>query len=112
MPGKIVEQRLMETVLRHTEKKEVINDSQHGFTRGKSRLTNLVAFYNGITVLVDKGRVTAVFCLELCKTFDTVMHNIFASRLEKHGFDRWTTRRIRNWLESRTHMVVVNGSMS
>jgi len=58
-----------------------------GFTKGRSCLINLGAFYGGITAPVDKARASDVIYLEFSEAFDMVPHNISLLRLEIYGFD-------------------------
>jgi len=94
------------------EEKKVIRSSQHGFTKGKSCLTNLIAFYDGMTGWVEEGRAVDVAYLNWSKAFDTVSHNIPIGKLRKCGLDEWSVRWMENWLNGKAQRVVISGAES
>ncbi|CAM5073639.1 unnamed protein product [Natator depressus] len=107
-----MEQVLKESILKHLEERKVIRNSQHGFTKGKSCLTNLIDFYDEITGSVDEGKAVDVLFLDFSKAFDTVSHSILASKLKKYGLDEWIIRWTEICLDHRAQRVVINSSMS
>jgi len=60
IPGKVMEQFILEVIIKQVEEKKVVRSSQHGFIKGKSCLTNLIAFYDAMSDWVDEGRAVDV----------------------------------------------------
>ncbi|PKU42774.1 rna-directed dna polymerase from mobile element jockey- hypothetical protein [Limosa lapponica baueri] len=67
IPGKVMEQLILDVSSNHVEEKMVIESGQLGFTKGKPCLTNLIAFYDCMNVWVDRGRA-----VDFSKAFSTV----------------------------------------
>ncbi|RMB96421.1 hypothetical protein DUI87_27096 [Hirundo rustica rustica] len=112
VPGKIMEQFILSAIAQHLQDGQGIRPSQHGFTKGRSCLTNLVSFYDQVTRMVDAGKAVDVVYLDFSKAFDTVSHSILLDKLAAHGLDRSTLRWVRNWLDGRAQRVMVNGAAS
>ena len=56
IPGKMMVRLILKVIIKQVEEKKLIRSSQYRFTKGKSCLTNLIAFYDGMTGWVDEGR--------------------------------------------------------
>ena len=68
-----------------------------------------MAFYDGVTALVDGRRAMDVIYLDFCEASDMVPHHIFLSKLERCGFKEWIVRWIRNLLAGCSQTVVIKG---
>ena len=98
----------------HLEKHCLIKESQHGFVRKKSCLTNLLVFMEEVTnYLDDPGYPVDVISLDFQKAFDKVPHQRLLMKLAAHGLGgdilQWI---IGNWLSNRKQRVVLNGQYS
>ncbi|GAB0183432.1 mitochondrial enolase superfamily member 1 [Grus japonensis] len=110
IPGKMMEQLILGVINKHVEEK-VIGSGRYGLTKGKSCLTNLIVFYDGMTSWVDEGRAVDVVYLDFSKAFDIVSHNILISKLRKCGLDEWSVRWVENWLNGRAQRVVTSSAV-
>jgi len=92
--------------LEHLIKNQLIGESQHGFLRGRSCLSNLLAFLDKVTDYVDKGiNVDVIF-------FDKVPHVRLMRKVRAHGIDGCISNWIENWLKGRKQRVCIRGEES
>lgn len=71
----------------YVENIKVIRSIQYGFAKGKSGLSNQIAFYDGTTGWILERKAVAVLYLDFSEAFDTVSHNVLIDQLKKFGFD-------------------------
>ena len=61
------------------ESNYLIEDSQHGFRKGYSCLTNMLTFLGKVTGLVDIGSPVDSVFVDLARAFDKVPHQRLVS---------------------------------
>ncbi|PKU41828.1 rna-directed dna polymerase from mobile element jockey- hypothetical protein [Limosa lapponica baueri] len=108
----MMEQLVLDVISKHVDEKKAIDNGQHGFTREKSHLTNLITFCDRMTGEVDEGRALDVVYLYFSKAFDNVFCNMLTGKLTKRGLVEQTVRWIDNWLNDRVQGAVISGAES
>jgi hypothetical protein len=109
---KLMETLIRDAIVEHLEKWKLILESQHGFRRGKSCLTNLLEFLENVTKIVDEGHPVDIIYLDFSKAFDKVPHARLSTKLQAHGITGKIRRWIEHWLADRKQRVVVRGKVS
>ena len=109
---KIMESILKDSILDHLNKFSLINDSQHGFSKGRSCLTNLLVFLEEVTYSLDEGNPVDVIYLDFAKAFDKVPYRRLFSKLRSHGIGGNVADWIEVWLTNRKQKVGLNKNYS
>ncbi|KAJ7404584.1 hypothetical protein BTVI_71919 [Pitangus sulphuratus] len=60
VPGEVMEHLILKNISVHMDDRKVISSSEHGYTKGKSCLVDLIAFYDEATTWMDEGRVVDI----------------------------------------------------
>ena len=110
--GKLLERIDKNEIDAYIENNNLIEDSQHGFRRGRSTQTNLIEFLNVTTEWHDEGKCYDVFYLDFSKAFDVVCHERLLIKLEALGIKEKVLKWIKDWISGRNQRVLIDGNYS
>ena len=105
---KIINMRLQEHIIEN----ELLCQNQHGFTKGRSCLTNLLSALENWTRELDQGNDVDVIYLDFAKAFDSVPHRRLLKKLEGYGIRKKILSWIQDFLQGRQQRVIYNDEAS
>ena len=95
-------------LITHFETCSILNESQHGFRRNRSCLTQLIEHLDRVLRAVSEGDEVDVIYLDYQKAFDKVDHKVLVSKLRKYGVSGKLLEWISNFLKDRVQAVTVD----
>jgi len=110
--SKVIKSLLRDVIVEHLERHMLICDSQHGFRKGRSCLTNLLVFLDKVTESINDGLSVDVIFLDFAKAFDKVPHQRLLCKLNAHGIQGKLLNWISAWLRNRRQRVCLQGELS
>ena len=99
--GKMLERIVKVDIMRFIEGNLLRSNSQHGFRRGRSVLTNMLEFLSRTTKWMDEGGSFDIIYLDFAKAFDKVCHKRLLLKLAEIGVGGPVIDWIGDWLSGR-----------
>lgn len=109
---KIFEKIVRTKMVAYLEENNLFNPTQHGFRHGRSCLSQLIAHYENILILLEKGLNVDTIYLDFAKAFDKVDHQVIIDKLAILGIGGQLLKWIQSFISNRTQHVLVNGFLS
>jgi len=106
---KVFESLLRDVMVGHLERHQLLKDSQHGFRKGRSCMTNLLTLLEKVTKYLDEGDAVDIIFLDFAKAFDKVPHHRLIKKLRSHGINGKIARWVEAWLSGRSQRTCIAG---
>lgn len=110
--GKIMEKVIASKIRMHLEDEEILSNAQFGFRRQHSCLHPILILLHDCYKALDSGQVMHVVSLDINSAFLRVWHNGLISKCESCGIGGLLLSWLKEYLNKREQIVVVNGSNS
>ena len=109
---KLMESIIKDDMTEYLESNKIIKNSQHGFRKRRSCLSNLLEYLENLTKAVDSGQKIDMVYLDFSKAFDKVPIKRLLLKIRAAGINEKIVKWIANWLDERMQRVVLNGEAS
>ncbi|BHF60612.1 hypothetical protein SprV_0100357700 [Sparganum proliferum] len=109
---KIMEKIIKQQLMQFLEQNQLLSDSQHGFRKSRSCVTNLLYCLELWTRAVDRGDMVHVIYIDFKKAFDSVPHHRLLYILSRAGVRGKFLMWIRSFLIGRSQAVHVSDQQS
>jgi hypothetical protein len=109
---KLLEGFVKDKIINHLSVNNLLNQNQHGFTKGKSCVTNLLETVDLLTSELSKNNATDVVFIDFAKAFDVVPHKRLIKKLAAYGISGQLLKWIQAFLTDRKQRVVLGDCVS
>ena len=103
---------IRDVMVKHLENYPLLQDTQHGFRKGRSCFINLLTLLEKITKSLGEGEDVDIVFLDFAKAFDKVPRRRLLQKLKDHGISGKLGNRIESWLIDRYQRTCVSGTKS
>jgi hypothetical protein len=110
--GKILEIIINLDLKSHTDKHNIIPDTQFGFRQYHSTIMQIARIINQITINTNLNKTTALTTIDLTKAFDTIWHDALINKLIHNKYPKHLIQIIFHYLQHRTFQVKYNKTLS
>ena len=109
---KVFEGFLRDALNEHLTENNLLSDHQHGFTSGRSCMTQLLSTVNDWLKFIENGEPVDAIYLDLQKAFDKVPHQRLLTKLKAYGVGGKIWDWVADFLSGRSQHVCVEGERS
>ena len=99
-------------IMKHLDRHNILNDSQHGFRKHRSTESQLISTVNEQASALNTGEQRDSILLDFSKAFDKVSHRLLLHKLAHYGIRNGVLQWIKDFLTDREQVVVVEGQRS
>ncbi len=108
---KVMESIIRDNLTNHLDKKPLLSEHQHGFTKRRSCITHKETMEMWTSTLDEAGNIDAIY-LDFMKAFDKVPHCRLLSKLEAYNITGKLHSWLKEFLTGRKQHIAVLGAVS